>query len=112
MEEKCRLCRKSTDSFAESVFSFRDGFEVAEIIRKVCPIPRITKNDQLPKMVCEDCLETVTIAFQLQKVSVESDKYYRDVQFDMKEEKYENDLFCNESNDDEDLAVEREFSCI
>jgi hypothetical protein len=77
MEENCRLCRRRTDEFAESVFNFRDGIQNAEIISKICPIPIPTEEDELPKQLCDECVEVLESAYQLQKVSIESDKHYR-----------------------------------
>jgi Zinc-finger associated domain (zf-AD) len=76
MGETCRLCRKGSEVFLEPMFDYREGYQIAEIVMKICPI-QIISNDELPKMICEECLEISMSAFQLQKTSVESENWYR-----------------------------------
>lgn len=94
MEKICRLCRKEEIDFPESIFSSRNGQTISDIIMKVCPISEIYVNDGLPNKICECCLEILESAYELQKVSISSDIYYRqqmmETDFFVKEEKSEN----------------------
>lgn len=50
------------------------------MLNKTCPI-EITSDDPisilLPKSICNDCLEVISAAYNLQRVCVESDQYFR-----------------------------------
>lgn len=76
MKETCRLCRKGTEVFLEPIFDYRDGYQIADIVMRVCPVEIIT-NDDFPKLICEECLEITMSAFSLQQTSVESENWYR-----------------------------------
>ena len=56
MAEICRLCRKIDCGFSESINSYQEGLKISEMIMKVCLI-KISESDQLPKVICEECLE-------------------------------------------------------
>lgn len=94
--ENCRLCRKANLDFPESVFSSRGDQQIADIIMKICPIVGIIVGDGLPSKICDDCLEVVISADELQRISVESDMFYRSqfrhvnvVEVDGKPEKFQ-----------------------
>lgn len=76
MAETCRLCRKGNEVFLESIFDYKYGFQISEMAMKIIPII-IVPNDELPKWICEECLEITVSAFQLQKTSIESENWYR-----------------------------------
>lgn len=78
MEENCRLCRKTANAFYETIHSYHGQLQISDIIMKVCPmITEIASDDGLPTRVCEECLEILLAAYDLQKTSVESDNFYR-----------------------------------
>lgn len=77
MDNACRLCRKLEPNFPESIHNARNGKIIADIIMKVCPIGEIYTDDGLPDKICDECLEVLLSAYELQKVSIESDNFYR-----------------------------------
>lgn len=43
---------------------------------KICPI-QISTSDDFPKLICEECVEITMTAYQLQKISIESENFFR-----------------------------------
>jgi hypothetical protein len=98
MEECCRICRKSISFISFLIDSYHDGIPISEMLLKTCPID-ITTDDPigllLPKSICDDCLEVISAAYNLQRVCVESDQYFRSLisndQIIVKNEKFEDE---------------------
>ncbi|CAG9810684.1 unnamed protein product [Chironomus riparius] len=80
MDDLCRICRKDCYNNSTSIKSKHEGVPISEMLTKTCPID-ITFDDPisqlLPKSICNDCLEVISAAFNLQRVCVESDQYFR-----------------------------------
>lgn len=96
MEDNCRLCRKLDLNFPESIFNMRNGQVIADIVMKVCPISEIYVGDGFPNKICDECLEILLSAYDLQKISVVSDNFYR-------QQMVEQDIFVKQENLDEKL---------
>lgn len=76
MDKICRLCGQNS-AHLESVFSLVEGGRLlADLIYIVCPI-RIEVNDNLPKKICEECMEVVVSSIKLRESSVKSDLVFR-----------------------------------
>lgn len=58
MGESCRLCRRTDYISSESVKNYHEGIKISEMVMKVCPI-KISDGDELPKTICEECLEVI-----------------------------------------------------
>jgi Zinc-finger associated domain (zf-AD)/Zinc finger, C2H2 type len=85
MENVCRLCARQSQPL-ESVFSFQNGGRLlTDLIAVICPI-RIDVNDNLPKQICEECLEIVVSASKLRETSVKSDINFRTGKFVISQE--------------------------
>lgn len=73
--ELCRLCaRKSL--FMTSVFGFSHDRLVIDLIKIICPI-KIDPDDDLPKNICDECLEIVMSAIGLREKSVKCERDFR-----------------------------------
>lgn len=75
METVCRLCSKQSP-LLESIFSFRNGRLLSDLITIMCPI-KIDINDSYPKKICKDCLQVIIAANDLRAASVKSDVSFR-----------------------------------
>jgi hypothetical protein len=75
-EQRCRLCRRESEHL-ESLQGYRDGLPISVIVMIICPV-KIKPKDELPKLVCGDCLEVVLSAYKLREDSLESDRYFRE----------------------------------
>lgn len=75
METVCRLCSKQSP-LLESIFSFRNGRLLSDLITIMCPI-KIDINDSYPKKICKDCLQVIIAANDLRSESVKSDVSFR-----------------------------------
>lgn len=75
MDELCRLCAEQSNCLT-SVFSCHDGQLISDLITGICPIT-IDPLEDLPKNICEDCLEVIVSANTLKETSVRSDMNFR-----------------------------------
>jgi Zinc-finger associated domain (zf-AD) len=82
IENLCRICRKDCTNFSESILNIYEGTEIHEMMQKTCPIDiniGDPVNDLLPKVICFECLGIIASAYSLQKISIESDQYFRTI---------------------------------
>lgn len=75
MENVCRLCARPS-SVLESVFGFENGRLISDLIAIICPV-KIDVNDNLPKKICDECMEIIISATKLRETSVRSDLNFR-----------------------------------
>lgn len=75
METVCRLC-SAQSPLLESIFSFRNGRLLSDLITIMCPI-KIDINDSFPKKICKECLQVIIAANELREASVKSDLSFR-----------------------------------
>jgi hypothetical protein len=87
MDTVCRLCARQSN-FLESVFSFQNNRLVADQIVVICPV-KIEIEDDLPKQICEECLEIIGSASKLRETSVKSDVSFRTGKFSYPKERSE-----------------------
>ena len=71
----CRLCRRESNHL-ESLQGIRNGLPISVLVMMICPV-KIIPKDNLPKFICEDCLDVVLSAHKLRDESIESDRYLR-----------------------------------
>lgn len=64
MSEKCRLCFKEGFELA-SIFQYRNGQLVADLIESIFPEIIIERSDKHPKLICVKCLTIVSNACEL-----------------------------------------------
>lgn len=95
MDNCCRLCCQQEGEML-NIFSSCEGLPVAVIIMIICPV-KIQKNDNLSKLVCVECLEVVTSAYQLRELSNNNDRKFRSLSRDDASEENDN---ASEQNDD------------
>ena len=98
MEDLCRICRKNCSYESILIHSSHDGVLIADMLIKTCPIDIISDDPisrLLPQSICNDCLEVILAAFNLQRVCIESDLYYRTLvtseEIVVKNEKFEDE---------------------
>ncbi|CAO1431547.1 unnamed protein product [Diamesa serratosioi] len=75
----------------------------------ICPV-KIQNHDNLSKLVCIECLEVVTSAYQLREVSSNNDRKYRDGFLNQPRESNDNDDLEYEE-DEEDALFELKMEC-
>ncbi|KAG5666770.1 hypothetical protein PVAND_014780 [Polypedilum vanderplanki] len=108
MQSLCRICRKDClrPSSSIEISSIHEGVLIHEMLSKTCPIDIDDPITQLfPQKVCHECLEVLTAAYNLQRVSVESDQYFRQMIFSDK-------LVVKSEKDVENLVKEEEIDII
>lgn len=80
MEDLCRICRKHCPFNSIHISSSHEGIQVSEMLSRTLPID-ISYDDPLtqllPQYICTDCIEVISAAFNLQRVCIESDSYFR-----------------------------------
>lgn len=75
MENCCRLCSQHEGGM-ENVFEYAEGLPISVLIMIICPV-KIQRNDNLSKLICIECLEVVTSAYQLREISNKNDRKFR-----------------------------------
>lgn len=87
----CRLCL-SEDEKCTDVLEMREGLPISVIVMIICPV-KIELGDNLPKQICDECLQVVLGAYKLRDVSNNTERYLR--------------TCCEEANDAEadDLSM-------
>lgn len=73
MENSCRLCLSNAFDLS-SVFQFKNGLLVVDLIKNVVPEITIVRSDRLSKLICGTCLDGVVSAYDLRTISIENDK--------------------------------------
>lgn len=63
-EEVCRLCLQQVLELA-SVFQYKSGVLVTELIETIIPEIKIDRNDSLSKQICVTCLSIILSACDL-----------------------------------------------
>ena len=76
MMERCRLCLSDSEN-CYSLSEKREGLPISVLVMIICPI-KIEPGDNLPRNICEECLEVVLSAYKLRDVSNKTDRYLRD----------------------------------
>lgn len=74
-EPCCRLCLADNSSYTD-VFQLQNGFKAADLIKELCQV-EIEANDSLPKEICFECLDVVTMAHNLRITSQKNDRLLR-----------------------------------
>lgn len=77
MTLKCRLCLQD-DSVLTSVSDYYERLPISVIMMIICPVT-ITTDDNLPKFICEECLEVVISAYKLRSVSSKNELFLRSI---------------------------------
>lgn len=77
MENSCRLCLQAAERL-RSIFQFKDGYQIAEVIRTICSIA-IDSEDKYSKEICCNCLKSLYIAHDLRVLSIKNDKYLKEL---------------------------------
>jgi hypothetical protein len=127
MQSLCRICRKDChrQSSSTDITTIHEGVLIHEMLSKTCPIDIDDPITQLfPQRVCHECLEVLTAAYNLQRVSVESDQFFRQTLFSdrlvvkserhddddmpVKEEELELELFDRDSYEEPEIEMETE----
>lgn len=68
----CRLCLQEAFELA-SVFQYRNGKLVADLIREIIPEINIERKDNLSQQICVSCLSVVLNACDLRSISIQND---------------------------------------
>lgn len=76
MENVCRLCLQPAYDLS-SVFQYKSGNLVSDLIQSIIPEINIDRNDTLSKLVCESCIDIVLKACELRNTSIENDHLIR-----------------------------------
>lgn len=76
MENVCRLCLQSAYDLS-SVFQYKSGTLVSDLIQSIIPEISIDRNDELSKLVCKFCIDIVLKACELRNTSIENDHLMR-----------------------------------
>ena len=79
MMEKCRLCL-SEGGMLTHVSQEREGLPLSVIAMIICPI-KIERNDNLPKYICDDCVEILVTTYHLRDTSNQNEKYLRELPY-------------------------------
>lgn len=69
MESSCRLCVKPVFDLS-SVYQFKNGQIVTDLIKKIIPEVKIERNDKFSKLICGCCLEIIVSADELRTVAI------------------------------------------
>lgn len=118
MEGSCRLCLNNNVELT-SVFEFKDGLEISELVKNICCV-EIIRRDRYSKVICKICFETITKANELRILSISNDrllkKQHNNSDFVVKIEtegiKLESlDCEGNSSCQLDSLKEERSFKC-
>ena len=75
MESTCRLCSKQCSTLT-SIFGFINDRLVSDLIVLLIPI-KLDVNDDLPKKICEECLEIVQTFHELRHSAIKNDINFR-----------------------------------
>lgn len=109
MENICRLCLRK-DGVTEYIYNVKNGLEIADLIKIICPI-QIEREDQLPKLICLNCLETISAAYDLREQSIQSEQKLMQklgiiVKYEYDEEHLEQDCIKTEIYEETDQDYE------
>ena len=77
--EKCRLCLSEGGKLTH-VSEEREGLPLSVIAMIICPI-KIERNDNLPKYICDDCVEILVTTYHLRDTSNQNEKYLRELPY-------------------------------
>lgn len=100
-ENLCRLCLKECEDTLFSLFHFKNGHLIADLVKIICPI-NIKRNDsEMPSKVCGECLELVVDAIHLRDLSLMNEQELRRSIQERNEKKYQ---VCKE--EDPEIYVE------
>lgn len=75
METVCRLCSRQS-RYLESIFSFKNGRLVSDLINNIIPV-KLEISDPFPKKVCKNCLDIIYKIHELREISLRTDESFR-----------------------------------
>jgi Zinc-finger associated domain (zf-AD) len=75
-EKVCRTCRQESWNL-RSLDEYCEGLQLSVLVMVICPI-KIEISDNLPKFICNECVEVIIGAFKLREESIDSDRYFRE----------------------------------
>jgi Zinc-finger associated domain (zf-AD) len=101
-ENLCRLCLKESEDDVFSLFHFKNGHLIADLVKIICPISICQKEKDMPSKICSECLELIVDAIHLRDLSLMNEiELRRNLQ-----EKNKNKYKINMKEEDPEVYVE------